>query len=162
MVYEAHSTDYQTCEALKNLVNDHFAILKVGPALTFAYREAIFTLAMIEDELIAKDQHSNIIQALDDVMVKYSQHWKKYYQGSEREQMFKRKYSLSDRARYYWIQAEVSDACTRLMNNLGENILPFSLLSQFVGKTNLTAEQVVQWKVDQALGNYLRACNEIN
>ncbi len=157
MVYEAHSTDYQTCEALKNLVNDHFAILKVGPALTFAYREAVFALAMIEDELIAKDQRSNIIQVLDDVMVKHSQHWKKYYQGSEREQMFKRKYSLSDRARYYWIQAEISDACTRLMKNLGENILPFSLLSQFVGKTNLTAEQVVQWKIDQVLGNYLWA-----
>lgn len=157
MVYEAHSTDYQTCEALKNLMNDHFAILKVGPALTFAYREAVFALAMIEDELIAKDQRSNIIQVLDDVMVKHSQHWKKYYQGSEREQMFKRKYSLSDRARYYWIQAEISDACTRLMKNLGENILPFSLLSQFVGKTNLTAEQVVQWKIDQVLGNYLRA-----
>ena len=157
MVYEAHSTDYQTCEALKNLMNDHFAILKVGPALTFAYREAVFALAMIEDELIAKDQRSNIIQVLDDVMVKHSQHWKKYYQGSEREQMFKRKYSLSDRARYYWIQAEISDACTRLMKNLGENILPFSLLSQFVGKTNLTAEQVVQWKIDQVLGNYLWA-----
>ncbi len=157
MVYEAHSTDYQTCEALKNLVNDHFAILKVGPALTFAYREAVFALAMIEDELISKDQRSNVIQVLDDVMVKHSQHWKKYYQGSEREQMFKRKYSLSDRARYYWIQAEVSDACIRLMNNLSENILPFSLLSQFVGKTNLSAKQVIQWKIDQVLGNYLRA-----
>ena len=39
-VYEAHSTDYQTGEALQNLVRDHFAILKVGPALTFAFREA--------------------------------------------------------------------------------------------------------------------------
>ncbi len=157
LVYEAHSTDYQTCEALKNLVNDHFAILKVGPALTFAYREAIFTLAMIEDEFIAKDQCSNIIQVLDDVMVKYSQHWKKYYLGSEREQMFKRKYSLSDRARYYWIQSEMQDACTKLMNNLGEDILPFSLLSQFVGKTNLSAKEVIQWKIDQVLENYLRA-----
>ena len=33
LVYEAHSTDYQTREALTNLVRDHFAILKVGPGL---------------------------------------------------------------------------------------------------------------------------------
>jgi len=162
VVYEAHSTDYQTCEALKNLVDDHFAILKVGPALTFAYREAIFALAMIEDEVITKDQRSNIIQVLDNVMTNHPKYWQKYYQGSEHEQTFKRKYSLSDRARYYWMQAEVQDASKQLMNNLGENILPFSLLSQFVGKTNLTAEQVIQWKTDQVLENYLRACNRMN
>lgn len=53
MVYEAHSTDYQTRTAYWELVRDHFAILKVGPALTFALREAIFALAQIEQELIA-------------------------------------------------------------------------------------------------------------
>lgn len=51
MVYEAHSTDYQTQTAYQELVRDHFAILKVGPALTFALREAIFALAQIEQEL---------------------------------------------------------------------------------------------------------------
>ena len=50
MVYEAHSTDYQTRTAYWELVRDHFAILKVGPALTFALREAIFALAQIEQE----------------------------------------------------------------------------------------------------------------
>lgn len=37
MVYEAHSTDYQTRTAYWELVRDHFAILKVGPALTLLY-----------------------------------------------------------------------------------------------------------------------------
>ncbi|MEN1515347.1 class II D-tagatose-bisphosphate aldolase non-catalytic subunit, partial [Pseudomonas aeruginosa] len=55
MVYEAHSTDYQTQAAYRELVRDHFAILKVGPALTFALREAIFALAQIEQELIAPE-----------------------------------------------------------------------------------------------------------
>lgn len=159
VVYEAHSTDYQTCEALKNLVEDHFAILKVGPALTFAYREGIFALAMIEDEMITKDRRSNIIQVLDYAMVDHPKYWQKYYQGSERDLAFKRKYSLSDRTRYYWMQAEVQKAYNQLMTNLGKNILPFSLLSQFVGKTNLTTEQVVQLKIDQVLENYFRACN---
>jgi D-tagatose-1,6-bisphosphate aldolase subunit GatZ/KbaZ len=156
MIYEAHSTDYQSREALKNLVRDHFAILKVGPGLTFAFREAVFALAMMEDELIVTDQRSNIIQVLDDVMVKHPEHWEKYYHGSRDEQAFKRKFSLSDRARYYWGQLEVQEAYKRLMKNLGDAILPFSLLSQFVGQTNLTAAQVVERKIDQVLENYLQ------
>lgn len=42
LIFEAHSTDYQTPQSLRQLVIDHFAILKVGPALTFALREALF------------------------------------------------------------------------------------------------------------------------
>ena len=158
MVYEAHSTDYQTREALKDLVRDHFAILKVGPGLTFAFREAVFALAMIEEEMIVRDQRSNIVQVLEDVMVEHPEHWKKYYRGSEAEQAIKRKYSLSDRARYYWVQPEVRDAFTRLMKNLGENVLPYSLLSQFVGEMGLNAEQVIEWKINKVLEDYLAAC----
>ena len=50
LVFEAHSTDYQTEGALRALVRDHFAILKVGPAVTFALREAIWALDRIERE----------------------------------------------------------------------------------------------------------------
>jgi D-tagatose-1,6-bisphosphate aldolase subunit GatZ/KbaZ len=156
MVYEAHSTDYQTREALKNLVGDHFAILKVGPALTFAFREAVFALALIENKLIASSARSNMIQVLENVMVKHPEHWKKYYRGNPDEQAFKRKYSLSDRSRYYWTQVEVREAYERLMENLGELPLPYSLLSQFVGEVNLTAAQVIEWKIDQVMENYLR------
>ncbi len=70
MVYEAHSTDYQTQAALQNMVRDHFAILKVGPALTFAYREAVFALAMMENELVASSERSNIISVMDEVMLR--------------------------------------------------------------------------------------------
>jgi D-tagatose-1,6-bisphosphate aldolase subunit GatZ/KbaZ len=155
MIYEAHSTDYQTREALQDLVNDHFAILKVGPALTFAFREAVFALAYIENELITVQARSNILQVLDDVMVKFPEHWKKYYHGTEAEKAFKRRYSLSDRARYYWMQPEVQRAFERLMGNLGNRILPYSLLSQFVGDTDLSAAQVVGRKIDRVLENYL-------
>jgi len=160
MVYEAHSTDYQTRDALSNLVHDHFAILKVGPGLTFAFREAVFALAMIEDELIKKDLRSNIIQVLDDVMMKHPEHWQKYYRGDETKQAFKRKYSLSDRARYYWVQPEVQQAFERLMKNLGRNILPYALLSQFVGETGLNAEQVIEWKINKVLSDYAAACGK--
>ncbi len=158
MIYEAHSTDYQTREALTNLVRDHFAILKVGPGLTFAFREAIFVLAMMEDELISKDQRSNIIQVLDDVMVIQPVNWKKYYHGTEAEQAFKRKFSLSDRARYYWVQSEVQLALERLMKNLGDGALPNALLSQYMGKTGLSASQVMAYKVGIVLDDYFTSC----
>jgi D-tagatose-1,6-bisphosphate aldolase subunit GatZ/KbaZ len=158
MIYEAHSTDYQTREALKNLVRGHFAILKVGPALTFAFREAVFALAMMENELIAKGERSNIVQVLDDLMVKHPEYWKKYYRGDEREQAFKRKYSLSDRARYYWVQPEVRKAFAQLLDNLGAGVLPYSLLSQFAGETGLKAAQVIERKIEAVLGDYSEAC----
>ncbi len=158
LVYEAHSTDYQTRDALQDLVRDHFAILKVGPALTFAYREAVFALALMENELIAKEACSNIIQVLDDVMLRHPKYWRHYYPGDERQQAFKRKYSLSDRVRYYWGQPEVQSALSCLMRNLGAGVLPYALLRQFVGETGLTAEQVIEWKINEVLKGYLYAC----
>ena len=56
LVFEAHSTDYQTEAALRALVERHFAILKVGPGLTFALREALFALAAIEAELLPAER----------------------------------------------------------------------------------------------------------
>lgn len=79
MVYEAHSTDYQTRTAYWELVRDHFAILKVGPALTFALREAIFALAQIEQELIAPENRSGCLAVIEEVMLDEPQYWKKYY-----------------------------------------------------------------------------------
>jgi D-tagatose-1,6-bisphosphate aldolase subunit GatZ/KbaZ len=160
MIYEAHSTDYQSREALMNLVHDHFAILKVGPALTFAFREAVFALAMIEDELCSNENRSNIVRVLDNVMTKHPEHWKKYYHGDEWEQAFKRKYSLSDRVRYYWAQPEVQDAFKKLMKNLGNKPLPYSLLSQFVGEVGLGAEQVIDLRIAKVLNEYLEACRQ--
>lgn len=158
VVYEAHSTDYQTRDALRNLVKHHFAILKVGPALTFAFREAVFALAMIEAECIPKDQRSNVMQVLENVMLQHPEYWNKHYYGSEQEQPFKLKYSLSDRIRYYWVQPEVQRAFSQLMENLGTKVLPYSLLRQFVGDVNLTSVQVIETKVGRVLDDYFVAC----
>ena len=58
LVYEAHSTDYQTPAALAALVRDHFAILKVGPGVTFALREMLWALVEIQSELGAAGRES--------------------------------------------------------------------------------------------------------
>jgi D-tagatose-1,6-bisphosphate aldolase subunit GatZ/KbaZ len=126
MIYEAHSTDYQTPQSLKNLVDDHFAILKVGPWLTYAYREAVFALAMMEKELFPKSG-SNLMEVLEEVMLQRPGYWEKHYHGSAEEQSLKRKYSLSDRIRYYWTDPRVQAALRELMKNLGGKPLPLSL-----------------------------------
>jgi D-tagatose-1,6-bisphosphate aldolase subunit GatZ/KbaZ len=170
IVYEAHSTDYQKCQALKDLVRDHFAILKVGPALTFAFREAVFALALMEKELFASDERSNIISVLDDVMVEHPEHWAKYYHGSEAGQAFKRKYSLSDRIRYYWTYAMVQQAFEKMMGNLNQNPTPITLLKQYVpdvytitDKTGgFTPEKILFAKIQNVLEDYAQAIGRTN
>jgi len=166
-VYEAHSTDYQTPQALGELVRDHFAILKVGPALTFAFREAVFALAMIENELLPSNERSNIIRLIDKIMVERPGHWIKYYHGSEREKDVKRKYSLSDRIRYYWTDPLVRQAFEKLMTGLNRNPLPVTLLRQYVPdvyargtQTGLLApEDILLAKIQYVLDDYAQACN---
>jgi D-tagatose-1,6-bisphosphate aldolase subunit GatZ/KbaZ len=168
IVYEAHSTDYQTCEALENLVRDHFAILKVGPALTFAFREAVFALAMIENELIPSHARSNIISVLDDVMLEQPEHWVKYYHGNEAEQARKRKYSFSDRIRYYWTEPRVQRALNTMLAKFTQVSIPTPLLKQFVpdicatyedGWKTITPKQILLTKIENVLEEYNRACN---
>ena len=125
MVYEAYSTDYQTRQVLRNLVRDHFAILKVGPALTFAFREAVFVLARMENELVPSEEVSNILSVLDEVMVSNPEHWVKYYHGSTAEKAFKRRYSLSDRIRYYWTHPAVEQALESVLKIATETLRVF-------------------------------------
>ncbi len=167
LVYEAHSTDYQMPQALQNLVRDHFAILKVGPALTFAFREATFALAMMENELFPPDERSNLISVLDKAMVYHPEHWEKYYHGTLEQQAYKRKYSLSDRVRYYWPKPEIQRAFDHLLKNLGGKPLPLSLVNQFLpmeyahiraGKLDNDPREVVRDKIAGVLADYTYAC----
>jgi len=134
-VYEAHSTDYQTREGLRQMVLDHFAILKVGPWLTFAFREAVFALAAVEKELLRSQAGvtlSGLPDVLDAAMMENAVHWKNYYHGDESALRIARKYSYSDRVRYYWPVPTVTAALQQLLHNLTANPAPHSLLSQYL------------------------------
>jgi D-tagatose-1,6-bisphosphate aldolase subunit GatZ/KbaZ len=132
LVYEAHSTDYQTRSALRSLVEDHFAILKVGPGLTFAFRQAVFALAEVEEILVDRENSSHVREALEAAMIENPGYWKKHYAGSPEEQKFARFYSFSDRIRYYWPVPGVQAAFERLMSNLTQHPIPLSLVSQYL------------------------------
>ncbi len=132
IIMEGHSTDYQPPEALKEMVEDGIAILKVGPALTFALREGLFALSAIEDLLVPEADRAHFVERMEDVMVKDPSHWRKYYKGTEAEQAIKRRSSFSDRCRYYFARPELKDAIEKLFANLSKVEIPMSLLHQFL------------------------------
>jgi D-tagatose-1,6-bisphosphate aldolase subunit GatZ/KbaZ len=134
-VFEAHSTDYQTKTALRELVEDHFAILKVGPELTFSYRQGLFALEMIEREIFSSSRKrsiSNLTQIVDNAMVEDPRYWQDYYSGKESELAFARKFSFSDRIRYYWPQPVVADAINKLFENLSAIEIPLPIVHQYL------------------------------
>ena len=168
IVFEAHSTDYQRESGLHALVRDHFAILKVGPAATFAYREALFALAAIEAELLPAAQCSRLPQVLDAVMVAQPKYWQSHYHGDDATLRLLRSYSFSDRCRYYWGEPALVQAVQTLFANLEQHAPPLVLLSQYLpeqyravreGTLANTPTALVQHRIGLCLGEYARACS---
>jgi D-tagatose-1,6-bisphosphate aldolase subunit GatZ/KbaZ len=169
-IYEAHSTDYQTKLALRQMVMDHFAILKVGPRLTFAFREGVFALAAAEKELLSGKAGvtlSGLPEVLDKAMVDDPVHWKSYYSGDETALRIARRYSYSDRARYYWPHPTVSTALQQLLHNLTEHPVPISVLSQYLptqaeavraGEISEQPAVLIRHKILEVLNQYAYAC----
>jgi D-tagatose-1,6-bisphosphate aldolase subunit GatZ/KbaZ len=170
LVYEAHSTDYQSPMALQQMVEDHFAILKVGPWLTFAFREAVFALGAIERELLAHRKGARVSQvkeALEAAMLRNPAHWRSYCQGNEDEIRLARLYSYSDRCRYYWVDAAVQEELARLRANLDSCHVPETLWSQYLpsqyqairsGRLSGNAEDTIQEHIRTVLRIYATAC----
>ena len=132
VVFEGHSTDYQTKECLREMVEDGIAILKVGPALTFGLREALFALDMIEKELIPQEKRADFPAVLEKTMLANPGNWQKHYHGTEEELAFARKYSFSDRCRYYMGEPEVTAAIEKLFEDLSAREIPLTILHQYM------------------------------
>jgi D-tagatose-1,6-bisphosphate aldolase subunit GatZ/KbaZ len=166
MTFEIHAADYQTPPALQQMVRDHFTLLKIGPCLTFALREALFALAHIENELPGRIHRSNLMAVMERLMRTHPEHGNALYPGTEQEQRYLRRYGLRDRIRYYWPRAEARKACEQLMHNLSRPI-PHPLLQQFLpdlagaianGSLPSTPEAILQARIAFALEPYADAC----
>lgn len=167
MLFEAHSTDYQPASAYKALVKDHFAILKVGPALTFALREALFALDKLEQEWIGVQQASHLRSTVEQVMREKPEYWANYYQAAGHQQILDCTYSFSDRIRYYWPHPEVQKSLNVLFENLTQNPPPLTLLSQYLpaqlqavvrGEIDLNPKALVIHKIMEVTEIYSQAC----
>lgn len=167
-VFEAHSTDYQTPAALAALVRDHFAILKVGPALTFALREAVWALDQLEHEWLGDSHSSKVRATLLAAMRSDPRHWRKYYFGTGHALELQLQYSLSDRIRYYWPTPTVVSALKQLAATFESGSPPLALLRQYLpgayeavrsGEIVPRFEALVIHHVRGLLAQYSRACN---
>jgi D-tagatose-1,6-bisphosphate aldolase subunit GatZ/KbaZ len=171
VVFEAHATDYQTGPALREMVEDGFGILKVGPSLTSALREALSLLTHIEEILSSEGRltPSRVPQALDAAMVREPRHWKAYYAGDEKELAFARMFGLSDRCRYYWNVPSVESAVEHLKSNLRAAEIPVSLLSQYLprqyprvrqGLMSADPDALIEAQIDEVLRSYQGAVGQ--
>lgn len=173
LVFEGHSTDYQTKEALREMVRDGVGILKVGPALTFAYREAIFALELIEKELYKTKPSvrlSNIRNVIQNIMLDDPSNWEKHYHGTRADISLSMDFSYSDRCRYYMTDDNVEEAVDILVNNINNAKVPLTLISQYMPeqykhlRNNKEKTVCAQWlikdKVKDLINDYIYAITD--
>ncbi len=167
LVFEAHSTDYQTRANLTRLVQDGFAILKVGPGLTFVLREALYGLDAIAEELFPGRRDETLRATMERIMLAAPENWAKYYHGSDAELALQRHFSYSDRLRYYWPQPEADAAMERLLEVLGDTELPETLIGQYLGaryeavrngRLAPTPRSLAMAAVESLMQDYTSAC----
>ena len=166
VVFEAHSTDYQTTAALTALVQGGFAILKVGPGLTFALREALYGLDQIAGWL-TDYKAGTLPAAMETILRAHTGDWAAYYHGPDALQRLQRHFSYSDRIRYYWNRPEAQAATDRLFAALEGHKISETLISQYLprlypavlaGKLAPEARALAIAAIRAALAPYSTAC----
>ncbi len=164
LTFEAHSTDYQSTQALAELVEHHFFFLKVGPELTFRFREAVWALAQLEEQVCPKPK-SRIREVIAQRMSDAPGYWQDYYSGAPDEVETMRVYSYSDRIRYYWADPEVAAALDRLLGNLSHEALSETLISQAFmgldfGEIPTDASDLLELHIQRCISRYFEAANQ--
>ena len=135
---------------------------------SFALREVLFALAAMEEELITHADQSHLPQVVEQRMLADPSQWEGYYPGNADEQRLARRYSYSDRMRYYWPDPDVRSAQDRLLANLAGVELPLPLISQHLpdqyarirrGELVAQPRALVIDHVRDVLRAYARACD---
>jgi D-tagatose-1,6-bisphosphate aldolase subunit GatZ/KbaZ len=169
MTYEVHSTDYQPPDCLRRMVADHFTLLKVGPCLTDAFRDAVFALTRIESEQLGGRrgmQLSNLREVLEAVMLENPVYWRSHYRGTDETLRYLRSHSRRDRIRYYWSHPAAAQALELLMANLKARLSP-EWIKTYLPEVHaaLPADRcpvdpavLIRRRIQLALGPYFEAC----
>ncbi|MEL7131662.1 MAG: class II D-tagatose-bisphosphate aldolase, non-catalytic subunit [Pseudomonadota bacterium] len=166
IVFEAHSTDYQGRSSLIKLVRDGYAILKVGPELTFALREALYKLDLIASEVSPAYGTRPLYHTMEQLMIDEPKHWNRHYSGTPATSKLMRHYALSDRIRYYWNVPIALQAVDHLFETLGNATVPWPVLRQFLPQRELPIgegfdpEKVVIRSIIKVLKSYSAAASQ--
>jgi len=100
-------------------------------------------------------------------MIDNPQHWERHYSGDARTHRLLRRYSYSDRIRYYWTVPQVKDAVERLEENLGKEGIPETMLSAYLpqqyaavraGRLRAEARALTIDRIRDAIRPYAEAC----
>ncbi|WP_150523593.1 class II D-tagatose-bisphosphate aldolase, non-catalytic subunit [Roseibium sediminis] len=158
LTLEAHSTDYQSTEALSQLVAQHFFFLKVGPELTFRFREAVWALADIAARL-PRYNGPDIRTVVAKRMTEEPGNWQAYYSGSPADVEILKIFSYSDRIRYYWVDPKVDAALNAMLKELSTSPLPEALVSQAFmglefGEIATSPKDLIQKHVERCVSRY--------
>lgn len=93
--------------------------------------------------------------------------WDRYYHGSPAERALQRQFSYSDRIRYYWPAPEAAAAVADLLDLLGDQPLPETLIGQYLGalyadvragKLPPRARDLALAAVERLAQDYIAAC----
>jgi D-tagatose-bisphosphate aldolase class II non-catalytic subunit len=145
---EAHSTDYQHPAAYPRLAKLGFAFQKVGPALTFAWREALYAL----DTIRAQNGWASgpsLPDTMEAVMLANPAYWQAHIHGPDSR--LQRHFGLADRIRYYWPDAQAQAAVQRLMTDLADRRLPDPLLLAHFTPSELASARESRHPLPRAL-----------
>jgi D-tagatose-1,6-bisphosphate aldolase subunit GatZ/KbaZ len=125
---EAHSTDYQYPQAFARLAELGFAFQKVGPALTHAFRRALYGLEALRQ--MAGSTAQPVWAVMEDIMLQTPQYWIGHYQGTATQLRSLRHFSLADRIRYCWPHPLAQAAVASLLADIETLALPDHVLTQ--------------------------------
>lgn len=149
IAFEAHSTDYQTDATFPELARRHFAVLKVGPALTFAYRQALYALDEMSKWQAPTRSGRDLMAAMEALMLAKDGNWRKHYEGNEDALRLQRHFGYADRIRYYWpeetAQAAVADLFAVLKDPVPEPLLRQYFASDVIARANQLKDAAGSW-----------------
>lgn len=163
---EAHSTDYQHPEVFPKLANLGFAYQKVGPALTFAYRQAVYALDQMQ--AAAGWGQAVVYDTMETLMLADADAWRGHYHGAPDQLKIARHFGLADRIRYYWAQPTAQSAVANLLSIFRGRTLPLPLLWQFFDNAviaradaigGITAQTLIAAQIQIALDPYFFESN---
>jgi D-tagatose-1,6-bisphosphate aldolase subunit GatZ/KbaZ len=153
---DAHSTDYPNPAVFPRLAELGFAFQKVGPALTFAYREALYALDQLSDDKGA------LQAAMEAIMLTSSAQWEGHYSGGARALYQQRHFGLADRIRYYWPHPHAQAAVQNLMGSFDtpiseadlNQVFDASVLERADGLKGSQIQRLIDAQIECALAPY--------
>ena len=133
--FEAHSTDFQYPDVYPELGRRNFAILKVGPALTFAYRSAVYALDFLREWLVPAHGHKRVPEVMEELMLAAPDYWRNHYAGEGVTLRNQLHFGYADRIRYLWPQPDARESVETLIQDLSGLAALDPMIAQYFSKS---------------------------